>query len=414
MLIVITTFSGALRKWAEFPNVVNNIALFISMVIPVYLLFFFKNEEQSVLNKNLRIALNIFLFFLIALIFHPLNTTFYHGLFGFFIHLSFIGILISYIKNKKNFDSKKIVRLFFFILGTQLIIATIQYGSPSDSFINRYADHNQGENNGKEQKEGIAVVGDAVRVTGTFSYLGGYAALLFFFLLYTFYLAKSKDAKYFYILTPIIIYGSLLSGARASVGFTIILIAIFSFIEKKLLLSNIKLALNTVILVSLLFIFNIAIGDKLGILEQIDSALGNFIQRVEENQQESQGRLTGDLYEVFFREFEHKNFGVGLGSTYQGANVLFGTSEIIRSTPMEGELFRLVIEGGIFFIFFRWILIAFIFSYLDFPLLLKISFFIIFCIFTIITFNIYNAIYISLGIICLNQAYSEPYAKKTI
>ena len=413
LLTIVTTFSGALRKWAGLPNLINNIFLLVLMVIPIYLVFFLTAPKREPVHKGLRIMFNIFLYIILLLALHPLNTSFYHGIFGILINLSFVGILISYLKNKNEFDISKITKLFFCILISQVIIATIQYSSPADSIINIYADNTQQDenlvdsNNGETNysENGIALVGEAVRVTGTFPYLGGYTAILFFFLLFTFYLAKKKDTIFFFLLTPIIIYCSLLSGARASVGFVLILIILFFISEVKLFTKNLKSLATFLVITIGLLTFNFILGDKLNVINYTTLAYNNFEQRVTENEEESKGRLTNDLSEVFFRDFKYKQFGVGLGSTYQGANSLFGTSEIIRSTPIEGELFRIVVEGGIFFLFFKWLLIAVIFSYLNLPNLLKISFFIIFCIFNYTTFNIYNAIYISLGIICLNHAY---------
>lgn len=412
-LIVITTFSGALRKWAGLPIIFNNLFLLIMVLIPIYMLFIFKNEKTTTLNPTIKPILLIFCFVLILLAIHPLNLTYFHGVFGIFIHLTFIAIILAYLKNQNSFNETKIVRLFFIILTTQIIISSIQYSSPPDSIINRYADNRQ-ENiedprTGEEVEfvQASATVGDAVRVTGTFSYLGGYTAVVFFFMLLTFYLSKKKNIKYFFWLAPLVIFAALLSGSRGTVAINLIFILAFIFTERKLLISNPKPIFTATGTIAVLMIVNLTIGDFLGIVDKVDTAYENFRDRVESNKEESQGRLTGDLTEIFSRDFDYRYTGVGLGSTYQGTNALFGTSIIVQNTPMEGELFRILVEGGLFFLLFRWSFIIVIFRYLEIPILLKITFFLFFCVFAQNVFHLYNAIYFATGLIILNQAYKK-------
>lgn len=410
-LLLVTTFSGALRKWAGFPSIANNIFLLVMMLIPLYLLFFFKNTQTKPLNSTLRSILQVFCFILIILAIHPLNLTYFHGIFGILVHLIFIAIILSYFKNIEAFNETKVIKLFFIVLASQLVIATIQSASPSDSAINRYADNRQEAPEEITDEEDFvqasATVGDATRVTGTFSYLGGYTAVLFFFLLFTFYLSKAKKPSYLLFLLPTIVYGALLSGSRGAVAFTIILSTAFIITERKLLLKNPRPIFNTSAIIGLILMINLAIGDKLGFIEKTTIAYDNFMLRVEGSAEESEGRLTGDLLQVFTRDFDYRYTGVGLGSTYQGANALFGTSTIIQNTPMEGELFRILVEGGIFLVLFRWFFIIIIFSYLDIPTLLKIILFLFFCVFAQNVFNIYNAVYFATGLIILNQAYRK-------
>lgn len=414
LLLFITTFSGALRKWGGLPNMANNILLLIIMLIPSYLFLFFKNQQTIPLKKGIKNIIYIFLYVLVVLAINPLNTSIFHGIFGILIHLMFIAIIAGYLKNKNTFDEKRIIKPFFIILAIQLVLGTIQYNSSSDSYINRYADNSQEQTDEDiydpdDTEQAIATVGSAVRVTGTFSYLGGYTALLIFFWLFTFYMAKAKGAKYLFILSPIILYASLMSGARASVGFSLILLASFMLIERKLIIKKSKPIFISLVAVITLVGGYIILGDRLGIVGQAESTYENFMSRFEGGKAESEGRLTRDFISVFNRDFEYKYTGVGLGSTYQGANALFGTSEIVKSTPMEGELFRIVVEGGLFFILIRWLILIALLSSLELPKLLKICFFIIFGIFSPTVFHIYNAVYISIGIICLNQVYSKLY-----
>lgn len=406
LLLVITTFSGALRKWAGLPGIINNISLLILMSLPLYLLFYFKSEQAKSSNKELKRLLQIFIFMLIALAVHPLNLTLFHGILGFFVHLTFIAIILSYLNNKDSFKEDKIIKLFFIILITQVTLGVLQSNSSPDSFINRYADNRQtDEAEVDENVSGGALVGNAVRVTGTFSYLGGYTAVLFFLLLFSFYLSKTKDTKYIIFLAPLILFATLLSGSRGSVGFSLILLGLFFLEERKSFINNPKPFFFSIIALTSFIFINISLDDQFGVQEKINKAYENFMIRFEGSKEEGEGRLTSDLIQVFTREFKYKNFGVGLGSTYQGANALFGTSDIVKITRLEGELFRLVVEGGIYFVLFRWLLLWIIFKNLDIPPILKWGCFIVFCFLSPIVVHIYNAIYISLGLITLNQAY---------
>jgi len=406
-LLLITTFSGALRKWAGLPSLANNLLLLILMLIPTYLVFIFKSKDTKTLNKTITPIFNVFCFTLVAFALHPLNFTYFHGILGILIHLIFIATILSYLKNKSSFNEQKIIKIFFVILTIQLIVGSIQYSSSSDSVINRYADNRQDDTeiDGEEFVEASAFVGEAVRVSGTFSYLGGYTAFVFFLLFFNFYLAKVRGSAYFLFFSPIIIYLSLISGSRSTVGFALILLMVFIITERNLFFKNPRSILTGLTIIVLLNLFNFLLDDKLGIIEKVNTAYDNFMERVETNEEEGKGRLTGDLIEVFYRDFDYRYSGVGLGATYQGANTLFGTSDIVKNTPIEGELFRLLVEGGLFLVFFRWIFVIIIFSFLDIPILMKICLFLFFCVFSQNVFHIYNAIYFALGLIILNQAY---------
>ncbi|MGL1423646.1 hypothetical protein ACSTJ1_00460, partial [Vibrio parahaemolyticus] len=83
-------------------------------------------------------------------------------------------------------------------------------------------------------------------------------------------------------------------------------------------------------------------------------------------------------------------FGVGLGSTYQGAIKLFGTSPfIIEYGFYESEVIRIVLEGGFILLFTRIFVIIYVIRQLLIPVTGKIVITIILLFFFPTIFNIY-------------------------
>lgn len=395
ILLYVTTFSGALRKWLTLPSALNNIFVGLIILIPT-LLIFLKSEHKHeyYLSKGIFYT---YLFFLAIMATNPLNHTLYHGLFGILIHLLFFGILWAYQKNKASFIDKKFISTTLVLLAIQVIIGSIQYSSPGDSFINRYAVD-------EESTAGAALVGDAVRVTGTFSYIAGYGAFILLALFISFYLIKKEIyPKYNFLILLSVFYGALLSGSRGTVGFVGLTIIMFFLFETKSFFNS-KAIFNTFI-AGVIFLFaNTLIGDPLDIYVRVEKSYDNFIKRFDNSSEEGESRLTEDIYEAIDGKYEYGLTGIGLGSTYQGANILFGQSPQAASIFYEGELFRTVIEGGYLLLLLRFILLFALIKDLNFSIGFKIYLFFIIGLYCSIVFNIYSAIYLAIGLMLLSHA----------
>jgi len=200
------------------------------------------------------------------------------------------------------------------------------------------------------------------------------------------------------------IFTALMSGSRNSVFFTAIflfLIVISEFTGKSLLEFS-KSLLMPFILLSLLFLSKGSIG-----LEKIMiNAYSNFDERRTVNAQsgEQNQRVFGDLQDLLNYRGKYPLGGVGLGATYQGATSVFGVSDYVKEYGYyENELPRIVLEGGFFLLIFRIGLVIWLLSWLELNKISKIVFFIVFIYGTSTVFNIYNAIFLALGLIFLDN-----------
>lgn len=394
-LFYLTTFSGALRKWFGLPSALNNVLVGLILFTPTLLLILSIYQKSK--YPSLKNIVNTYVFILFLMAINPLNLTLFHGVLGLLVHLLFFGLIWVYLNRSSLFKEKKLVYGIIISLMIQVILGSIQYNSPRDSFINRYAVE-EGVNTG------AALVGDAVRVTGTFSYIAGYGAFLMLALFAVFYLIKKNILpKYNLLLLGVVIYGSLLSGSRGTVGFIGLTSISFLLFEY----SNFFSGRNILNFISAGFIFlfvNTLLNDPVKIYDRIEKSYENFMDRFDSNSKEGDNRLTWDLKEAFDGQYPYGLTGIGLGATYQGANALFGESALAQQIYYEGELFRLVIEGGYLLLFFRFILLFLFLKNLHFSRPFKIYLFFIIGIYCSIVFNIYTAIYLAIGLILLSHA----------
>ncbi|HMI68088.1 MAG TPA: hypothetical protein VK517_18725, partial [Cyclobacteriaceae bacterium] len=122
-------------------------------------------------------------------------------------------------------------------------------------------------------------------------------------------------------------------------------------------------------------------------------------------QGELEARIVGSLVEVLEFQGEYPVYGIGLGSTYQGAISLFGASDYLKEYGYyESEGGRIVLEGGFILFFLRVILFIVMIRYSYVPPLGKIFLFILF-INSMIVFNTYLSVFFILGMIFVDRAY---------
>lgn len=405
-IYLFTVFSGAIRKWLISSKEIGNFVLFLQIIIP-YSLLIVKGGMH-----NWKIGKSFFYTYIIVLVlcsFNPFNKTIYHGILGILLHASFFFIVIFYVNNRDNFNFNQLLK-FFVPLGVfQLILVFIQYTQPPDSFINTYAD--------VEAVGSVAIVGTSARVSGTFSYISGFTGFLFFHSLFVWALFKHKLKSY--IILYLLFFGLIacfMSGARSATYLYLIIFSIFAVIEMRTLRNsvfNIKLLLP--ILITSLII--LGTGNK-SIGELIERSFGGFVERRDLGKEsgEENERIYGDFNSLLNFSGKYPVFGLGLGSTYQGANKIFGTSqEILDYGFFESELIRILLEGGFFLFIIRVIFLIYVFNLLAIPLLAKVLLCIILLFFFSIVFNLYNSVFAAIGIIFLDYYYyNELISKRTL
>jgi hypothetical protein len=401
-ILYFTTFSGAFRKWGLDNGAVNFITLAIQLLVPIGLLFYKENLKSKEKTRVSFSLFSIYLFIITLLAFNPLNLTIYHGLLGIIVHSIFWSMIFVYLYNSDDIDLTFLVKHIIVLGLIQVVIGTIQYASPGDAFINKYAQNT-------EELSSIAKVGDAVRATGTFSYLSGFNAFFYLYLFANCYLLKKTPKNMWVLVTTFLgLYGMLISGSRGGLLFYVVVLISFLIFESNIVNQLRRISASIVFLLLILAI-NIGLNDPLNLDKKFTLSYTNFSERVESNEGENSERVTKDVSAVLFSKFDYRYLGIGLGATYQGAKGVFGVSPLLNTVAHEGELFRLIIEGGYILLLFKFVLLSYVFSKIKLSVFFKIILFIIIGFFSSLAFNVYSSIYLALSLILLDKLNSTQH-----
>lgn len=395
-VFIFTIFSGVLRKWVFTDKSVGNLIFFIQIIIP-YL--FLVTESLKIARLRQNSLLVIFFLYILIFAFNPLQKTYYHGLIGIIFHFCFWYLMSFYIANRDSFNLRSIVNILVVIATTEILLAFVQYSLPQTHFINRYA---AVENVGNI----IAEVGNAVRVTGTFSYISGFSAYLLFHVLFVWALIIYDYKPLITILLLIAgLFACFMNGSRGSTYLYLIILFYFLIFEAKktnVAKHMVKLFLP-VVLLTMLYLNS---GNS-GLTETFTRAYENFqIRRsglVESG--EEQKRIFGDFYALSNFKGNNPYFGIGIGAAYQGSLVLFGSSDtLLEYGFVESELEKYVLEGGFILLFLRLLLTISICRQLCIPAKAKWLIGIL-CFFTPVIYNIVHIVFFFTGIVFLDQMY---------
>jgi hypothetical protein len=393
LIFIITIISGAIRKWVFTSGSAGNIILFLQLILP----FLFSISYQGLILFRKENIFKFYFLFLLFSAFNPLNLTIFHGILGILMHLGFWWLLGYYYVNRIFIDIRPLIPWVILFCTVEIVLGFVQYQLPADHILNKYAAITQlGEN------QTVALVGSSVRITGTFSYISGYTAFLIFAIFFTWALIRANYNKRIisFLLSGILI-SSLMTGSRSCVFLTAIFL--FLIISSEFTLDTIKNFLKSMLFPFLLLMMLILAKGSDGVEKILDTAYSNFDERRVINAQsgEQNQRIFGDIQELFVDyRGNYPFFGVGLGSTYQGATSNFGISDYVKEYGYyENELPRIVLEGGFFLLFVRIGLFVWLLWWLEFNILSKIILFVIFMYSIPIVFNIYNSIFLALGLI---------------
>jgi hypothetical protein len=395
---VLTFLSGAIRKWVFTSSSVGNIILLIQLVLPF--LISFKHNGLSLPTKNN--LFKVYTFFLFISAFNPMNLTIFHGLLGVILYLGFWWLMAYYFENRHLIDITPLIPFTVVFCIIEIVLGFIQYQLSADHILNKYAAIDQ-----LGDGQVIASVGNSVRITGTFSYISGYTSFLIFAVFFLWSLIRlGYNKKVVAFLFSGIIVVNQMSGSRGSALISILILSIMIFSEftKVTIFGFFRSLFFPLIFLALFY----SIKGFSGFENTIENAFINFDERRAINAQsgEQNQRIASDIKELFF-EYRGKYpfFGVGLGSTYQGATSLFGISDYVKEYGYyEGELPRIVLEAGFIMLLLRVLLFFWLLTWLQLNKLSKVVCFIIFAYGIGNVFNIYNAIFLALGLIFLDNA----------
>ncbi len=387
--LIYTVFAGALRKWVLLGGPASN-ALLLGHILMPWIYYFLAAGSR---RKYAPILL-LFGAVLVLMAFNPLNQTVFHGAFGVLLHLGFWLIGFHYLENRRLYAWEGLAGLLMLIFFIEIGLGIVQYSLPRTHFINKYA---------AEGATNIAYVGEAARVTGTFSFVAGFTSWLFFVSLWIWSKAlRGAALGQIVLLTGLAVLANLISGARAALAFMIV----FALLMFSAVLQRISAARVIVILLLSVFMAGLAFQQS----SFVQEAWQNFYSRIEDGirDQEFGRRTYGVAGEVIDFRGEYPLFGSGLGGTYQGARLLWGESNILkRYGGYEEEPERIILEGGFFLFILRTVLLIYFLHELRMPLLHKVMFGLIIVFFTHSIFNVYNIIFVPLGLSLLDWAYSS-------
>jgi hypothetical protein len=389
VIFMFSVFSGAVRKWVVGDGAAANIIFAVQMLTP--LVFWLSGNARFLkIFENRSLTLYIGLLFIQA--FNPMNLTFFHGVFGILIHSAFWVGVFFYLENRDDFSFNRNLKSIVIVGASLLVLAYIQYGLPPSHILNRYVN--------EKLDGGVATVGQKVRVTGTFSYISGFTAYLIFhgFLVW----AVIKMNYKAYVIIGLLAGGfvaAFMSGSRSGTYSYSIFIAVICIYEfRKANISKIlaQLFIPAVILFAI-FTLKGSIG---GIEGNVQEAYENFDNRragLSESGEEKR-RLFWDLDQLLDFRGNYPVFGVGLGSTYQGAVSLYGLSPYVKEYGYsESELARYVLEGGFVLLIVKLILAMSMVAKLVMPKFTRLIIFIMIFTFNPVVFNLYNSVYCHVG-----------------
>jgi len=330
-LFLYAVFSGAIRKWWEFPDLVDHMLLGAQVLLPWFIALGFLPWKLALSW----VPLLLYLALLLSLALFSGTCGYGHGLFGFLLHGGFWVGLWAFHCHRQEVTWRHFHWISLLVLVLETCLSLWQYNSLPTGFWNRYA--NPGAIGD------IALLGERARVTGTFSYVSGFGAYLLFMGFQTW--ARRKEGKGSLVMDAgqglCLLLLSLLNGSRA------ILFGVILLLGAAALSGRGKGIFWIPLMIFPLFWGFLAYPQNAG--EIRNHPVWDMMKRIQVNQEsgEQTDRLRLPWQKIWhFRTGKHP-LGYGLGCTYQGANEVWGKAfEIARFGYYEEEGERILMEGG--------------------------------------------------------------------
>lgn len=388
-VLVYTIFAGALRKWVLYGAQASNLLLLGQILLPW---FFYMVAPGS--RRRFIPVLILLGGLLVLMALNPLNQTLYHGLFGILLHGGFWLLAFHYLENKALYRWDRLFTLMLAIVIIEVSLGAIQYSMPKYHIINRYSN---------EQVTSIAFVGEAARVTGTFSFVAGFSSWLLLVNLWVWGLAVWR--RQILLVTALIgisVVASLLSGARMAMALTVL----FGFAAYWHLLRRMPVHRPLVVLALALVAGTFAFRGSTFLQQSWD----NFASRIQDGLHDAEyGRRTlGAIEEIINYRGDYGLLGSGLGGTYQGARLIWGESyHLLQYGGYEEEAERIVLEGGFVLLLVRAALLLYFLRELSIPFPTKVLFFVLILFFAQTIFNVFNIVFFTFGLSILDWSYRQ-------
>ena len=340
LALVLVVIEGALRKWA-LPQA-SQLIYFLKdfLLVGAYLSYFLKPPKHykiTSLNQSIQILLGLITVWCVFQAFNPSLGSPIIGFFGlrnYLIYIPLMWIVPSLFQSEE--ELYQYLRSYLLLLIPVGLLAIAQYFSPPNSPLNVYA---------PDMKQQIAMSGNAVRVTGTFSYLGGYTTYLQICMCCLIPLIHKQQTRLWQWLTivelSLIAITSFMTGSRGVMIFIVLLLSGFFFIEGTRNFSSVVNSLKK-------FFLPTVIGFVL-VTTKFSTAIDSYNVRASKSDD-----IVPRIIDSFTQPFQfmvYKQFdGFGTGATFQANGVirsLFGLpgGETIP-VYYESEMGRIVLELG--------------------------------------------------------------------
>jgi hypothetical protein len=345
-VLVLVVIEGALRKWA-LPQA-SQLIYFLKdfVLIGAYFAYFGKPRliNKSAVKdgtiKGLAYLITMWCFFEI---FNPNLGSPIIGMFGIRNYLLYIPLMwmIPALFQSEE-ELYKFLRNYLLLLIPVGLLAIAQYFSPPESFLNVYT---------TDMEQQVAVSGDAVRVTGTFSYLAGYGTYLgvcFTLLLPLILKQQTLIWRWLTIVEfSLVAITSFMTGSRGLMIFLVLATVGYLGLE------GFK-SFSTLINLFSKFLFPAIIGFVL-VVSKFQAAINSFGERAN-NSDDILPRMLSSITEPF-EFFQYALFsGYGAGATFQANEVIrsFFNLPVGERIPVyyEVETGRIALELGIIGFFF--------------------------------------------------------------
>jgi hypothetical protein len=341
-VFILLVIEGALRKWilpqaSEMIYFLKDIVLF-----GAYFSFYCFPVIDKKLPSKFKI-INILIFVAIGwCVFQVFNPSLgsplvgFFGLRGYLFYIPLIWMLPSLFQSEE--EIYKFLRSHLLLSIPVGLIGIIQFFSPASSFINAYAN---------EEEVAKATFGEvaAVRITGTFSYISGYAVYLLICFGLLIFMLSIKQSRWWQLVSLIEIFlvtvNSFMTGSRgtvfAEVLFWVGYLGAKGLTKPASILRLLKQLIVPVIVISLA-----------GSI-WLRPAINAFWLRTTSNHDVS-GRIVSGFIEPFeFIKYKELD-GYGTGATHQATPALrkalgLPAGEVIP-TYYEGEMGKIALELG--------------------------------------------------------------------
>jgi hypothetical protein len=348
VVFFLLVFEGALRKWV-LPQASEMIYFLKDIVLlGAYLNFYGLSSSKEKLPSQGK-AINILIFiamgWCIFQVFNPSLGSPLVGIFGLRGYLVYIPLIwmIPYLFDSED-EFYKFLRSHLLLTIPTGLIGIVQFFSPSKSFINAYAN---------EAAVGKATFGAtaAVRITGTFSYISGYAVYLLICFGLLIIMLSVKQPRNWKIVTIIelflVVINSFMTGSRTTI-FTEVLFLAGYLCARGLTQPTSAFRLMKRLILPIIII-------SIAAFIWFRPAVEAFWLRTTTNKDVS-GRITSSFTEPFdFVKFKELD-GYGTGATHQATPALRLVLDLPPGekipTYFEPEMGRILLElGPIGFIF---------------------------------------------------------------